>query len=407
MRVFLKSFLLIALLFGIMHIGSCSLVAPTVQCSYSSPDKAILDLADGRIGRYCDNSSNPVLIIQKQNQGAVITVLQDITISASLLLNNAELDLNGCSITLLDTASIIAYSNCKIYNGSITKSQNNLAPAALIGSRTAHLDIQDVSISAISSRDLNIGIQVEGQAYIRDTQIYVKSVNPTESFDTIGIANGLFSTLLMKNCDITSEADWGQVIGIHNKNTCELQSCNIQAYSNYKSNESGFTSASVGLLSDISACVENCFIYGTHSGINASGSLSITGGKYAGYGHGGIYCTGYNSKASIYGAEIVQDNMHSNYADYIGSNNSGLYIGGTHKSSNIEVFLDTCNIRAEKNAIVLRGTSGEYNNSLHVNNTLIQPLHIRVDNDSHKISISEGCNFDASSADIPEIVFYI
>lgn len=41
---------------------------------------------------------------------------------------------------------------------------------------------------------------------------------------------------------------------------------------------------------------------------------------------------------------------------------------------------------------------------LDITNTTIDVLHIRVDNNTHSIYLGEGCNFDITHIDLPEVV---
>ena len=142
----------------------------------------------------------------------------------------------------------------------------------------------------------------------------------------------------------------------------------------------------------------------------ARNSITVNGGIYEGYGHGGIYftvpnSTSYINTSYIKDAIIREGKMPDGYVtDEVSANYAGMYIGG---NDNITVYMDNCSIYGGKSPIVLRGTDGEQNNSLYISNSIINTDSIRglrIDNDTHKLYLGSGNNFDANNTTLPSSV---
>ena len=70
--------------------------------------------------------------------------------------------------------------------------------------------------------------------------------------------------------------------------------------------------------------------------------------------------------------------------------------------------MDNCNLTSENKAIVLRGSSGEQNNSLYISNSTATKdsdgIAVRIDNNTHKLYLGVGNNFNEDNATIKEAV---
>ena len=148
--------------------------------------------------------------------------------------------------------------------------------------------------------------------------------------------------------------------------------------------------------------IENSYVYGVHSGINSFNDTVINGGIYEGYGHGGIYFSGCNATHYIFNAIVRESPMPDGYESKNGMHTqNGMYIGGGKNETKIVIYMDACQIFGTKNSIVLRGTSGEVDNTLYVSNTSIYPTNIRIDSDTHYLYIGIGCNFNQACTQKP------
>jgi hypothetical protein len=140
--------------------------------------------------------------------------------------------------------------------------------------------------------------------------------------------------------------------------------------------------------------------------VNNAGTLYINGGTYEGYGHGGIY---FNVGTTAYVRNAtIKDNpkMPEGYTATANHNGAGFYIGS---GDNIKVYMDNCKIYGTASQIVLRGSSGEQNNTLYISRSKLYDLDgdylsVRIDNDTHKLYIGKGSNFTAENTTLPSAV---
>ena len=406
---YLKFVLVILFILVLVQCTSCKTHNNEGVYYYQTLQDALSDINEECIGRRDKNITRGAGALVTLEKGKVtVCLLKDTVERNTLSLNNINLDLNGFTLTNNRTTLFRTYGTCHIYNGYLRRScNNNKGLNGVIVGRNSTCTMKNVEFTSDSSYQTNIALIVYGKMYLSHSKISVSTFESTESVSTIAVYGIMSSHLVIEESDITAKSDFGSVQGVYIDGTGELMNSNIAAYSNYQSNEKDFTSSSVGCYSGGTLTVKNCNIYGVHSGINSVGILSVDFGTYSGYGHGGIYCAGTGKKHKITNATILQAEMPLGYHDLgVGCMQGGLYIGGRNGRNNIEVFIDNCIINATKNPIVLRGTSGEINNSLYISNTIINIQHIRVDNDTHCIYLGVGCNFDKLHVDIPDVVIY-
>lgn len=374
---------------------------------YENLENALSDINGECVGwrsRSGDGDSSVSVIV---GDGVpTVHLLKNITTDKTVLLKNTNLDLGGFTLQNNDTTLITTYGKCRIYNGSLRRlcDKNNSCDGIIVIQKSM-CEIDRVVFESKSLNQDNIAIRVYGHVFMRDSSVDALSAVVDDTKLTIGVYGNIFSNIHVETSSISAKADFGRVEGVYVGDYCVLTNSNIIAYANYMSNDTRFTSCSVGCNNYGTLAVNNCDIYGVHSGINSFGSLSVDAGTYRGYGHGGIYCSGANKTYRITNATILQAEMPVGYKDLgVGCMQGGVYIGGGENMDNIKVFIDNCLIKADKNPIVLRGTSGEKNNSLYISNTALDVTHIRVDNDTNRIYLGEGCNFEELHIDIPDIV---
>jgi hypothetical protein len=368
---------------------------------YETLQDALLDINSKCVGvNTQDNSDHCSVMVDLHNEVPVIYLLKNITMSSEIQLNNVNLNLNGFMLENNEFSLIKIDGVCNIYNGSIYNYR-------LCISRKSICYVDNIVLENESTTQTNIAINVYGEISLTNSTIEVFSLSSNRNFLTAAVYGNIFSKIHIENSNIIAKSDFGRVDGVYVGDMGWLKDSYIVACANYLSNELTYTSCAIGCNNNGVLVVDNCNIYGVHSGINSYGTLSIDGGTYCGYGHGGIYCAGTKQTYMITNATILQVEMPMGYEDMgVGCTQGGLYIGGGINQDNIKVFIDKCTIKATKNPIVLRGTSGEKNNSLYISNTDIDVKHIRVDNDTHRIYLGDGCNFEVSHIDIPDIVVY-
>ena len=206
------------------------------------------------------------------------------------------------------------------------------------------------------------------------------------------------SELLISDAVIEAYAQDSLSIGVYlgtQDVTSTISNCDIRAYSNYTSN---YSAASQGISNYGTLTLNNSYVMGTHSGVSSFGLLYVNGGTYESYGHGGIYLCGSNTTSYLQNAIIRDCEMPDGYTTNDAGNDAGIYIGGTNKE-NIQVYIDSCIIQGSAGqTFVLRGTSGEKNNTAYISNSTItgkSAKFIRIDNDTLKLYNGTGNNFTA------------
>lgn len=406
MRYFKFSFILLFVCIFLFAVG-CAQYNKDGVYHYKSLQDAISDVNNECVGKgSLNNQNNSGVVVILKNGTTTVRLLRDETISREILLNNTNLDLNGFLLTNNKTTIIKTYGVCHIYNGSLYRSCDNEFYCVSI-SRGSTCYIENIELKTESLNKTNIAVYVYGEMFLSNSTIEALSLDSNQKSFTAAIYGNIFSKVHIERSNIIAKADFGRVDGMYIGNVGFVSDSHVTAYANYQSNEKDFTSCAIGCNNSGTLTINNCNVYGVHSGINSHGALFINGGTYSGYGHGGIYCAGIGSTNRVTNATILQAEMPIGYEDMgVGCMQGGLYIGGGKNKNNISVFVDGCVIKATKNPIVLRGTSGEQNNSLYISNTILDVRHIRVDNDTHCVYIGEGCNFERSHVDIPNVVVY-
>ena len=175
------------------------------------------------------------------------------------------------------------------------------------------------------------------------------------------------------------------------------------ADSDYLGNEAGndYGMFSRGVYSYGPTTLNNCYVYGTHCGVSiAQAPLTINGGLYEGYGHGGLYTTSGAGKTNyIYNAKFVGTiDMKEGYVadDIVGNNYAGIYIGGTDTT----VYMDNCDVYGAWQPIVLRDTREILYVSNTRTNTDYTKYPVRISNTS-TLYIGAGNNFNKNQCSRP------
>ncbi len=150
--------------------------------------------------------------------------------------------------------------------------------------------------------------------------------------------------------------------------------------------------------------LDDCTVFGTHSGISASGKVYINGGVYTGYCHGGVYISGDGTGLTYINDATLRCGNYEGEFDYSGKTEEvygSMYIGGNANANNLTAYLDGCTITNEgNNPIVMRGTDGEKNNTIYISNSTVLGV-IRIDNDTLKLMVGTGTNISEIKIDNP------
>ena len=407
----LFSFVFIVLLTSCL-ITSCGVQKVTYEFYYDDIFHALNDVGNQAVGKKSVNQhDNNKIAVLKQSNDVKITLLSDITTNDTLMLKNATLDLNGHVLTMKNDAKLIVDGDSIIVGeikGSEMISTSDNATLITIR-RNSNCSVYSGQFNVNSNNGHLVAFHVYGSLKLYNSRVCVNGNHTIEDSSSVyGIYGNLFSTVAIAHSTIEAYTKDGSAYGVFNGDKCEISYSNITAFSNYMSNETDFVNCAIGCYSDGDLTLTNCNISGIHSGVNSCGSLEVDGGTYSGYGHGGFYFAGNGKTSYVYNSTIKEMDMPEGYVTHGPiSTNSGFYIGGQKNNNNLVVHMDSCDIQGSKYAFVLRGTSGEQNNSLYIRRSKINKSLIRIDNNTHKLYIGENCNFDANNTNLPEAVFFM
>ena len=402
------------LFFSCLLIAICNVNAGHLVNSndmyYYEIDTALLDIEKDIIGKHANKSQEyGVVKVVKQNDQINVVLLQDAIINHSIKLNNIVFDLNGYSLIINSDEGIMVDGITEIISsipgGRIVSRTNDVTLVSIWRKSTCTINGVNIDINA---NDGNLcGVHVYGNLNLVNSNILING-NPTKDNNpsVYGVYGNLFSRVKIDNSNIEAYTQDGSAYAVFNGDSAEVKNSTLTGFSNYMSNESAFTQYSVGCYNNGTLTLTNCNVSGIHSGVDSCGSLIINGGTYSGFGHGGVYFAGCGQTSYVKNATLQEMDMPDGYvAQGPISTNAGCYIGGGERNDNLTVYMNNCSIFASKHSIVLRGSSGEQNNQVYVSNTTIDVLSVRIDNDTHKLHIGIGCNFDQEHTTLPNVVY--
>ena len=206
------------------------------------------------------------------------------------------------------------------------------------------------------------------------------------------------------NSSLLSESKNGyNVAGIANYGSIEMTDCSIIAHSDYLGNDAGtdYGKFSRGVYSYGSVTLNNCYVYGNHSGVGViNAPLTINGGRYEGYGHGGVYSNSgagnitYIADAELIGLIYMPEGYEAD--EIVGNNYAGIYLGGTDTVT----YMDNCYVYGAMQPIVLRDTREILYVSNTTTNTDYSKYPVRISNSS-TLYIGEGNNFTKNQTSRP------
>jgi hypothetical protein len=329
-----------------------------------------------------------------------IVLLKNATIGSITVNKKTAINLAGHTLTLTASPGITVNSNLTI-DGAIegskiissqTGTQGKIAHVNESGKLTLN---KGTYTSKVESVTTSSAFTVDGTMIANSAEITTN--NPEGK--VFGIEMSSTASVDLDKTSILATSISGRAYGVSGSGKLEASESNFIAYSNFgESNDQGYTSMSSGISASGKITLTNCTAYGTHSGVSCSGYAVIDGGDYSGYNCGGIYVSGPNSTNYIKNANFSEGAMPEGYVDESGGNNkAAMYIGGNVGRDNITVYVDKCTFTGAKQPIVLRGTSGEKNNTLYISNSSINLNYtstgIRIDNDTMSVFIGDGNNF--------------
>ena len=363
---------------------------------YSTFRGAIADANANTIGVNADATKDSATagIYTDENGGVNVVLLQDTT-EATRISPAADMTINLGGNTLTIENDYIGIVGAKNHTDTITID--------------GHLDGSAVVLNGVVGGGYSIQTRTNNFIINGGTYKIIESISYEGVASVLYVSSGGSATI--NDCEIigintsedASKKNAG-VCGVINSGNTTINNTITKGYSNYMSSTTGGV-ASHGIANLNTLTLNNCYAFGTHSGIQNLGTLYVNGGTYEGYGHGGFYFSGNGTTSYVRDAIIRQCAMLDGYTATNSTNDAGLYIGGTVGMNNISVYMDNCDIYGSRRPIVLRGTDGEQNNSLYISNSNINTsAKIRIDNDTHKLYIGKGNNFTAENTTRPSSV---
>ena len=381
---------------------------------YDSITTAIGDITNNTIG---ENSSN----VDEENKVAVyvdggiphVVLLKNCDVTSTInITTDMCIVLNGHKLSSKDITTMNIQCDKVMIDGRVsgstisvsTDTQANHVSAINLSSGSCHINggTFDSTTFHAGERNNPHGMIVANSG----TNITIdnaKLIAKDESGAINCICMKENSTLVANNCTIEAMSKTGlSPDAIYSYGNIEMSNCNIIGYSNHVANAAGndygATSRGVNCPGG-SAKFINCHVKGTHSGMTIKGDLYVDGCVFESYSHGGIYIGSTGKTVYLRNSVIQQCEMPNGYiADNVaGTNNAGMYVGG---ASNITIYVDNCKFYGIQQPIVLRGSSGEQNNSLYISNSYInlnyQNYGIRNDG-SHMTYFGVGNNFNETN----------
>lgn len=397
---------------------------------YSSMNAAVTDVNNGTIGTnadatkatavagvYTDQGHPYVVLLKDTTEATRIKPSVDMTINLGghrLSSNDIQVFYNASGNLIIDgrlqgsvidatntdgnmAIAIQVASNVTLIGGSYignTKGYSNNG-TILVGS--GHLNVSNATVIVKETVGTANSIVVYPNASANITKCDI-SATASDGYP-VGVLN--YGDLTISGCDLAAISKNGRAYAFMNYATGTISACNIKAYSDYTYSEDGnyYGVVSIGIRNDGQLTLNDCHAIGTHSGLSNHGALYVNGGTYEGYGHGGIYFSGTGTAAYVRNATLKDMlTMPDGYEATSSHNGAAFYIGGSADAANIKVYMDKCDLHGSSNQGVLRGTSGEKNNSLYISNSRLHDsdgndIHLRLDGGNHTIYIGTGNSF--------------
>ena len=376
---------------------------------YDSLSMALDDIKNGTIGMNALADSTGATVGVYEDDGIpCIVLVEDCTIGEQITVEDIYINLNGCVLTSTDSIAVEASGNFTI--------DGRAKGSKIIAGRTAvNVVGSECTIigGAYETKPLGTGVDASPDGVLvvaADAKLNLSHASITSADNNGGTICGIWakgnSIINASDCNFEIASKRGfNVCGVYGDGNGEatFTNCRIVADADHTANEAGTNYATMSRAIHYTGTLYlyNCYVYGTHSGVTPQGDITIVGGTYEGYSHGGVYLycgnNGVNKTAYIYDAVIKECDLHDGYIDdgVAGTNLAGLYSAG----SNATFYVDNCNLFANGQVIVMKGS----NNTFNISRTNISHGYsrtgIRIDSSTHKVYIGANCNFTKNNTD--------
>lgn len=367
------------------------------SCSYyNSLDSALDGITSNTIASNCEEVDAVVAVDKARNYR--LWLLKDLQISSAINLNGIELILNGHKLSV--DAPMQVSADCVI-NGRV-KGSTIVGKTLLVQSS----GLCTIVGGTYQMNTSNMGI--DGSPYptfqVDGGNLVIEGATLVAVDDNGGtISNVLVNaeaTLSARDSYFKLTSKYGmQSCCVFVKGTLLLDKCKLEAFSDHTANSAGtnYARTARAIYGDTGSVtsLSNCYVYGAHSGMTYKGEVTIDGGTYCGYSHGGIYLSNQNMSTRIKNATFKDVPLPSGYYDdgVAGTNGAAIYIGGT---SGMNVYFDNCTFYAEIQTLVMK-TGG---NTMYVSNCRMRHGYSRcgIRNDSsNQVKFGINNNFTYSN----------
>lgn len=364
---------------------------------YSTIEAAISDISRSSIASNC-SADEAVVAVDFRGRYARIFLLKNTRVETSIDIGGIELLLGGNTLDVIKP--LHASSDCVINGrakGSTVKGQQLLVVEGgrcnLLGgtftSSTSGLGVND---------DPYASIQIAGGRLKTYGCNLIAADDAGGTISNIFVASNADLYAIDTKMTLTSKTGM-QSCCVYNKGGIMLERCKLEAFSDHTANAAGnnYASTARAIYGDTDSItqMEDCYIYGAHSGATVKGTLNITRGTYCGYSHGGVYIATAGNPVFIRDAVFKQVPLPAGYYDdgRAGTNGAALYIGG---ATNIQVYVDNCVFDALIQPIVMKNSS----NVLYISNSRMNKDYSRagIRNDSsNQVKFGVRNNFDVNN----------
>lgn len=387
---------------------------------YATLNNAVNDVNAGTIGANAitDNTSAVACVYTDENGGKNVVLLKDSTEATRITASkDMNINLGGHTFATGDKVAVDVASGNITIDGRLNGS--GIAVARTDGSNTKAIQLKTSFTGTVTVKGgtyiataTNAGSAnaVNSCIFVGGGELVISDAFITMTDTGVGccaaIANLSETTISVSNCNITATVKDSKSWGISNYGTANVTNSNVIAYSNYNHNEEGnnFSAYSVGVNNHGTLTINDCYAFGTHSGMSNVGTLRINGGTFEGYGHGGIYFSNTDSTAYVRDTILRDCKMPEGYTATANRNGAGFYLGD---NTTIKVYMDNCDvygISASQIFVIKTNDNALYISNSTINNTNGGDANIRIDDGNNKLYLGVGNNFTAENTNRPSAV---
>ena len=413
----------------IFKINGHTLSLPDSAKIKFSGDNSVID---GRVEGSCITkkakviSSNLPVIDMTGTNTQILSVVFDMTIESATAMIAAILARSECVTDGIKISVKVNGGNATIYNamtqsGGVLKMRkskivlNSLSVGTAAGVKAQssgkglYLDQCEITVDQEDGTVCGIADSMPEFSSFYDTDITCCTRNGSAyslSKDT-GEAN-------IDKCKLYSSATTGSAVSLnlHTQNSkVSAQKSVFFSDGTTGSVNDNEKAISIGVTNYGHLTLDDCAVYGTHSGMQCSeGSTTIVnGGVYEGVGHGGLYLACVDGNFYGQNATFRAAPYRGKFKDLFNYSRTYLvaavYIGGGEDNNNIKAYVDNCIFDGSGPCIYessdgkpqgaepirFRGSLGEQNNAIYASNcTFMGDGEIRFINDTHRLYLGFG-----------------